>query len=150
MMLLRRNTCTVSKCALHVSPSCAKHGMFVSYFVQLAAICRGFWAFIKLKTHWRYKGLLWCQLNLELYYANSIKIAINAVTLALCCFDVSVAVFCVYPVWVICFVLVSSRTAVGRFRFAILLYFAYVNVCINKASAKPPWQSCVAHYINAF
>ena len=54
--------------------------------------------------------------RLDLTRFDFLKVTINAVTLALCYFDISVAVFCVYSVWVICFVLVSPRIAVWRFR----------------------------------
>ena len=53
--------------------------------------------------------------RLELRSSGFVKMANNAVTLALCYFDIFFAVFFVYSVWVICFVLVSPRIAVWHF-----------------------------------
>ena len=39
--------------------------------------------------------------RLDLRSSSFVKVANNAVTLALCYFDISVAVFCVYSVWVV-------------------------------------------------
>ena len=82
--------------------------------------------------------------RLDLRSSGLVKVAINAVTLALCYFDISVAVFCVYSVWVICFVLVPPRIAVWCVRHSGL--FCAREWCANKELSKPPSRSCVAHY----
>ena len=65
--------------------------------------------------------------RLDLTSSGLVKVAINAVTLALCYFDISVAVVCVYSVWA--FALFWFHRALLFGVFAILVCFARVNGC---------------------